>query len=293
MDIRFEELEYRYQVRTPFERRALYDINTSIKSGSFIAIIGHTGSGKSTIIQHLNGLLKPTSGKMEIGDRTITSHKKEKDLKSLRKKVGIVFQFPEHQLFEETIEKDICYGPLNFGVSLEQSKQRAREAIRLVGLSEDYLTRSPFDLSGGQMRRVAIAGILAMNPEIIVLDEPTAGLDPRGRKEIMDMFFNLHNEKNLTTILVTHSMEDAAKYADEIIVMDKGTIFKKGTVETIFSDPEALHRLGLDVPETVRFKHKLEKRFNMTIPATCLTMEELVKQVNERIRKSEKPLCKD
>jgi energy-coupling factor transport system ATP-binding protein len=293
MDIRFEELEYRYQVRTPFERRALYDVNTSIKSGSFIAIIGHTGSGKSTIIQHLNGLLKPTSGKMTIGNRTITANKKEKDLKSLRKKVGLVFQFPEHQLFEETIEKDICYGPLNFGVSLEIAKERAREAIRLVGLSEDYLSRSPFDLSGGQMRRVAIAGILAMKPEIIILDEPTAGLDPRGRKEIMDMFFQLHNEKNLTTILVTHSMEDAARYADEIIVMHKGTIFNQGTVEQIFSEPDALQRLGLDVPETVRFKHKLEKRFNITIPSSCLTMSDLVLHVKEIIRKSDKTACKD
>ncbi|MBD8070921.1 energy-coupling factor ABC transporter ATP-binding protein [Bacillus sp. PS06] len=293
MDIRFEELEYRYQVRTPFERLALYDINTTIKSGTFMAIIGHTGSGKSTIIQHLNGLLKPTSGTMTIGNRSISAKKKEKELKSLRRKVGIVFQFPEHQLFEETIEKDICYGPLNFGVSLDVAQKRAKEAIKLVGLSEEYLSRSPFDLSGGQMRRVAIAGILAMEPEVIVLDEPTAGLDPRGRKEMMDMFYQLHKEKQLTTILVTHSMEDAARYADEICVMHKGTIVNQGSVEQIFSNPEALHALGLDVPETVRFKQKLEQRFNITIPSSCLTMDELVAHINELIAKSEGAQCKD
>ncbi|WP_078543118.1 energy-coupling factor ABC transporter ATP-binding protein [Litchfieldia alkalitelluris] len=293
MDIRFEKLEYKYQVRTPFERLALYDISTNIESGSFVAIIGHTGSGKSTIIQHLNGLLKPTGGQIKIDGRTITAKKKQKDLKSLRKKVGIVFQFPEHQLFEETIEKDICYGPMNFGVSEEVAKRRAKEAIKLVGLSEEFLTRSPFDLSGGQMRRVAIAGILAMEPEVIVLDEPTAGLDPRGRTETMEMFYKLHKEKHLTTVLVTHSMEDAAKYADHIIVMHKGTIVNQGSVDEIFSDAEELMRLGLDVPETVRFKIKLEKRFNTRIPSSCLTMEELVEFVNQFIRKSGKNECKD
>ncbi len=293
MDIRFKELEHRYQVHTPFERLALYNINTSIKSGSYIAIIGHTGSGKSTIIQHLNGLLKPSAGSIQIGERIITAQKKQKDLKSLRKKVGIVFQFPEHQLFEETVEKDICYGPLNFGVSLKTAQEKAREIIKLVGLSEAFLTKSPFDLSGGQMRRVAIAGILAMEPEILVLDEPTAGLDPRGRVEIMEMFYKLHKKKGLTTILVTHSMEDAAHYADEMIVMHKGTIVNQGTPDEIFSKPEELSEIGLGVPESVRFKHKFEEKFNVKIPSPCLTMDDLVTQVKSLLRKSGIDSCRD
>jgi len=279
MDITFKKLEHKYQARTPFERLALYDINTEIQSGSYVAIIGHTGSGKSTILQHLNGLLQPTVGSITIGEQVITANKKAKNLKGLRKKVGIVFQFPEHQLFEETIEKDICFGPLNFGVSEEIAKVRAKEVIKLVGLSESILSKSPFDLSGGQMRRVAIAGILAMEPEVIVLDEPTAGLDPRGRKEIMDMFYRLHRERGLTTILVTHSMEDAATYADDIIVMNKGTIVKQGKPVDIFSNPEDLIQLGLNVPEVVRFKHKLESRFGLSIPDSCLTIDEMVDHI--------------
>jgi energy-coupling factor transport system ATP-binding protein len=293
MEIKFENLEHIYQIRSPFEKLALYDINSTIQSGSFTAIIGHTGSGKSTILQHLNGLLKPTSGMMRIGNRTITAGKKDKDLKSLRKKVGIVFQFPEHQLFEETIEKDICFGPINFGVPFEIAKEKAREVIKLVGLTEDYLLKSPFDLSGGQMRRVAIAGILAMEPEVIVLDEPTAGLDPRGRNEIMDMFYQLHTEKNLTTILVTHSMEDAAKYADDIIVMNKGTIVNQGSPDHIFSNPEELIKLGLDIPEIARFKYKLEQKFGIDSSTTCLKMDEIVKYVGLLMRdESEKPNAK-
>lgn len=178
-------------MKTPFERLALYDINASIKEGSYVAVIGHTGSGKSTLLQHLNGLLKPTKGQISLGSTVIQAGKKNKDLKKLRKKVGIVFQFPEHQLFEETVLKDISFGPMNFGVKKEDAEQKAREMLQLVGLSEELLDRSPFELSGGQMRRVAIAGVLAMDPEVLVLDEPTAGLDPRGRKEIMDMFYEI------------------------------------------------------------------------------------------------------
>ena len=226
MRIELRQVEYRYQLNTPFERLALHDINLNVEPGSYVAIIGHTGSGKSTILQHLNGLLKPTKGEVAIGDKVITSKKKQKDLKSIRKKVGIVFQFPEHQLFDETVEKDICFGPMNFGTSEEEAKRLAKKTIGLVGLSEDILQKSPFDLSGGQMRRVAIAGVLAMEPDVIVLDEPTAGLDPRGRKDIMDMFARLHKERGMTTILVTHSMEDAAQYADEIIVMHQGLFIK-------------------------------------------------------------------
>lgn len=275
MDITLREVEYKYSANTPFERLAIQDINLHIKEGSFVALIGHTGSGKSTILQHLNALLQPTKGQITIGDRTITAGKKEKNLRSIRQKVGIVFQFPEHQLFDETVEKDICFGPMNFGVPEEEAKKRARRLIAEVGLPEDILQKSPFDLSGGQMRRVAIAGVLAMEPEVLVLDEPTAGLDPRGRTEIMEMFYRLHKEKGLSTILVTHSMEDAAKYADEIIIMHKGRIQKTGDPRSIFSNPEELLELGLDVPQVVKFQYRLEKKMNKKLPKTCLSIEEL------------------
>lgn len=290
MDITIENLEHRYQIRSPFERLALYDVNAHIKSGSYTAIIGHTGSGKSTILQHLNGLLQPTSGSITIGERTISSKQKEKNLKSLRKNVGVVFQFPEHQLFEETVEKDICFGPLNFGVPLEEAKERARQTIKMVGLSDEYLTKSPFDLSGGQMRRVAIAGILAMNPQVLVLDEPTAGLDPRGRFEIMEMFYKLHKENGLTTILVTHSMEDASRYADQILVMEKGTIKFQGSPVEIFSKPEQVLHLGLDVPEAVRLKGLLEEKLGIEIPRSAsLSVDEIVQYVGNALKEKGVP----
>jgi energy-coupling factor transport system ATP-binding protein len=288
MDIIFKDVEHRYHTNTPFERRALYNMNLSIASGSYVAIIGHTGSGKSTLLQHLNGLLQPTNGTVHVGDQIITNAKKPKHLKSLRKKVGIVFQFPEHQLFEETVEKDICFGPVNFGIPEEQAKKIARELLPLVGLPEEVLTKSPFELSGGQMRRVAIAGVLAMEPEVIVLDEPTAGLDPRGRKEIMEMFYRLHQEKQLTTILVTHSMEDAAKYADEIVVMHRGTMLKTGTPKEIFREPNTLLEIGLDVPETILFQKKLEEKFGVKITSPCLTVEEIVEEVKKLFAKVRK-----
>ncbi|MGM0904293.1 energy-coupling factor ABC transporter ATP-binding protein [Mesobacillus maritimus] len=275
MDISLKNVEYRYSADTPFERLAIKDVSINIPSGSYVAIIGHTGSGKSTVLQHLNALLKPTKGAVLIGSREIKAGRKEKNLKGIREKVGIVFQFPEHQLFEETVEKDICFGPMNFGVSEAEAKRRAREAIKQVGLSENILEKSPFDLSGGQMRRVAIAGVLAMEPECIVLDEPTAGLDPRGRKEIMDLFYRLHKEQGLATVLVTHSMEDAARYADEIVIMHQGTVLKKGKPLEIFSNPEELLAHGLDVPEVLRFQMKLEKTFDTKFDKICLTEDEL------------------
>ncbi|TCN19324.1 energy-coupling factor ABC transporter ATP-binding protein [Mesobacillus foraminis] len=284
MDISLKNVEYRYQNNTPFERLAISDVSINIESGQYLAIIGHTGSGKSTVLQHLNALLKPTKGTVWIGNREIRAGRKEKNLKEVRQKVGIVFQFPEHQLFEETVEKDICFGPQNFGVSEEEAKRRAKEAIKQVGLHEEILSKSPFDLSGGQMRRVAIAGVLAMEPECIVLDEPTAGLDPRGRKEIMDLFYRLHRENHVATVLVTHSMEDAARYADEIVIMHKGRVQKKGTPYEIFSVPEDLLELGLDVPEVVRFQLKLEKAFNVKFGKICLTAEELTDAVADYLR---------
>ncbi|MGE6426195.1 energy-coupling factor ABC transporter ATP-binding protein [Bacillus altitudinis] len=275
MDITIKELEHRYQMKTPFERLALYDVNASIKEGSYVAVIGHTGSGKSTLLQHLNGLLKPTKGSIALGDTVLQANKKQKELKSLRKKVGIVFQFPEHQLFEETILKDICFGPMNFGVPKEKAEAKAKEMLKLVGLPESLLSRSPFELSGGQMRRVAIAGVLAMEPEVLVLDEPTAGLDPRGRKEIMDMFYELHQKANLTTILVTHSMEDAAHYADQMIVMHKGTVKAIGTPRELFANRTDMSSFGLDLPETIKFQQAVEEKLGMTFPRPLLTMDEM------------------
>lgn len=280
MEIVTKHLEYRYQLKTPFERLALYDVNIKIAPKSYTAVIGHTGSGKSTLLQHLNGLLLPTGGEIQIGDKQIKAGEKVRELKSLRQRVGIVFQFPEHQLFEETVEKDICFGPLNFGVPLGEAKKRAKEALKRVGLTEDILERSPFDLSGGQMRRVAIAGVLAMKPEVLVLDEPTAGLDPRGRHEIMEMFYKLHKKEGISIILVTHSMEDASKYADRIIVMHQGTVYKEGTPREIFSSPEELVELGLDVPETIRIQLKLEKKLGKKIGDPSLSMDELIKKLH-------------
>jgi energy-coupling factor transport system ATP-binding protein len=210
-----------------------------------------------------------------IGNREIKARQKNKNLKDVRQKVGIVFQFPEHQLFEETVERDIIFGPMNFGVSEQEAKRRAKAALVHVGLAEDILEKSPFDLSGGQMRRVAIAGVLAMEPDVIVLDEPTAGLDPRGRKEIMEMFYQLHKERDLSTILVTHSMEDAAKYADQIVIMHQGRVVKKGTPEEIFSTPTELIKMGLDVPEVVRFQLKLEEKTGTRLGKVFLSIEEL------------------
>ncbi|MFC5465895.1 energy-coupling factor ABC transporter ATP-binding protein [Lederbergia graminis] len=287
MDITLQQVEYKYQANTPFERMAIQNVDFSIPHGTFMALIGHTGSGKSTLLQHLNALLQPTKGRVIIGDRVINAEKKEKKLRPIRQKVGIVFQFPEHQLFEETVEKDICFGPMNFGVSEEEAKARARKLIVDVGLTEDVLHKSPFDLSGGQMRRVAIAGVLAMEPEVLVLDEPAAGLDPRGRTEIMEMFHQLHKEKNLSTILVTHSMDTAAKYADEIVVMHKGQVRKQGKPRDIFSDPEELLTLGLDIPDVVKFQYMFEKKFAKKIGKTCLTIEELAEAIEKMMRHGE------
>ncbi|RTR26939.1 energy-coupling factor ABC transporter ATP-binding protein [Robertmurraya yapensis] len=287
MDISLQQVEYRYQANSPFERLAIQNVSIDIPSGTYLAIIGHTGSGKSTILQHLNAILRPTEGKVVIGDREVTNAKKQKNLKEIRKRVGIVFQFPEHQLFEETVEKDICFGPMNFGVSEADAKVRARKAIKQVGLSEEILQKSPFDLSGGQMRRVAIAGVLAMEPDVIVLDEPTAGLDPRGRKEIMDMFYQLHKERNLSTVLVTHSMEDASQYADQIVIMHQGQVYKKGTPREIFHSPDGLIELGLDVPEVVRFQQKLEAAFKTKLAKTCITLDELTDEIDQLFKRGE------
>ncbi|TWI53653.1 energy-coupling factor ABC transporter ATP-binding protein [Halalkalibacter nanhaiisediminis] len=264
MDISFNQVEHRYMSGTPFEKVALKDFSVTIPSGSFTAVIGHTGSGKSTFIQHINGLLKPTSGTVKVGPYTIAAGEKKIDLKALRKEVGLVFQYPEHQLFEETVEKDISFGPINFGVPKAKAMRRAKELLPHVGLPEHVLTTSPFQLSGGQMRRVAIAGVLAVNPSILVLDEPAASLDPEGRKQMMDLFVRYHKENQTTTVLVTHHMEDAARYADHIIVLHNGQVEMTGGRELIFERASRLREIGLDLPDSVRFLEQIKEKWSLT-----------------------------
>ncbi|WP_315007942.1 energy-coupling factor ABC transporter ATP-binding protein [uncultured Granulicatella sp.] len=280
MDIRFKQVGFAYQAGTPFEMRALHDISFSIEDGSYVAIIGHTGSGKSTILQHLNALLKPTEGIVELGDKTIDSTTGNKDLKPLRKKVGIVFQFPEAQLFEETVEKDIAFGPKNFGVSEEEALKIASEVVKTVGLPEDVLKKSPFDLSGGQMRRVAIAGVLAMKPDVLVLDEPTAGLDPKGRLEMMEMFYKLNKEQHMTIVLVTHQMNDVSDYADHVIVIESGNVVKEGSPKEVFSDASWLLEKQLGVPTTLAFVEKLKEK-GWSTDKMPLTLDELAEAILE------------
>ena len=280
MDIRFKQVGFAYQAGTPFEMRALHDISFSIEDGSYVAIIGHTGSGKSTILQHLNALLKPTEGVVELGEKTIDSTTGNKDLKPLRKKVGIVFQFPEAQLFEETVEKDIAFGPKNFGVNEEEALKIAAEVVKTVGLPEDVLKKSPFDLSGGQMRRVAIAGVLAMKPEVLVLDEPTAGLDPKGRFEMMEMFYKLHKEQHMTIVLVTHQMNDVSDYADHVIVIESGNVVKEGSPKEVFSDASWLLEKQLGVPTTLAFVQKLKEK-GWSTDKMPLTLDELANAILE------------
>ena len=247
MSITCKSLDHIYGYNTPFEYYALKNVNLDIQEGSFTAIIGQTGSGKSTFIQHINALLLPTDGQITIDKYTISSKEKPEKLKQLRKKSGLVFQFPEYQLFEETIEKDIIFGPMNFGTSEEEAKEIAKKVIKMVGLDETYLQKSPFDLSGGQKRRIAIAGILAMDPDILVLDEPTAGLDPQGIREMMDLFKSIH-QLGKTVILVTHDMNHVLEYCNEVIVMNEGCVERKGKVKDVFKDSDYLLNLGIDLP---------------------------------------------
>ena len=254
--IKAENVNYIYQQGMPFERQALYDVNIEIEDGSLVALIGHTGSGKSTLIQHFNALVKPTSGKIIINGIDVTAPKA--DLRLVRKTVGLVFQYPEHQLFEETVYKDIAFGPKNMGFSDEEIDKRVRESAELVGLKEKHLTRSPFDLSGGQKRRVAIAGVLAMNPKVLILDEPTAGLDPKGRDEILATIKKLHEEnKEMIIIFVSHSMEDVAKTAERVIVMNDGHVEMQGPVAEVFAQAEHLQEIGLIVPQVTLLTDKL------------------------------------
>lgn len=279
MQIKFESVNHIYNANTPMERRALYNIEFDVPKGQFLAIIGHTGSGKSTLIQHMNGLLKPSSGNIKVGDKVIKSDDKNRDLREIRQHVGLVFQFPEYQLFEETIERDIIFGPMNYGVSEEEAIRSAHDVIQMVGLDIEMLGRSPFNLSGGQMRRVAIAGILAMDPDILVLDEPTAGLDPRGQFEIMEMFYKLNKEYGKTIVLVTHDMDLVAKYAEDVIVMNKGVLTIKGTPKNVFKQVDLLRTCGITLPIPSQNYYKLLERLNVDVDNLPLTEEEFIGQV--------------
>lgn len=277
MSIKFEQVSHTYSKNTPFQYIALKNVDLAIEKGSFTAIIGHTGSGKSTLIQHINGLILPTSGIVTVNDFIIDAKNPPKILRSLRQMAGLVFQFPEYQLFEDSVEKDIIFGPKNFGVDEETAKQKAKDALAMVKMDESYLEKSPFDLSGGQKRRIAIAGILVMDPDILVLDEPTAGLDPQGAKEMMDLFKAL-NEQGKTVIIVTHDMNHVLNYCDHAVVMNKGEIIKMGTVNEIFEDPEYLETLSIDLPIMTHFIYELNKK-GFHIDPTIHDLDTLVKAI--------------
>ena len=278
MGIALENVSFTYQEGTPLASTALSDVSLTIADGSYTALIGHTGSGKSTILQLLNGLLVPSQGSVRVFDTLITSTSKNKDIRQIRKQVGLVFQFAENQIFEETVLKDVAFGPQNFGVSEEDAEQIAREKLALVGIDESLLNRSPFELSGGQMRRVAIAGILAMEPAVLVLDEPTAGLDPLGRKELMNLFRKLH-QSGMTIVLVTHLMDDVAEYANQVYVMEKGRLVKGGKPSDIFQDVVFMEEVQLGVPKITAFCKRLADR-GVSFKRLPIKIEEFKESLN-------------
>ena len=278
MGIALENVSFTYQEGTPLASTALSDVSLTIEDGSYTALIGHTGSGKSTILQLLNGLLVPSQGSVRVFDTLITSTSKNKDIRQIRKQVGLVFQFAENQIFEETVLKDVAFGPQNFGVSEEDAEKIAREKLALVGIDESLFDRSPFELSGGQMRRVAIAGILAMKPAILVLDEPTAGLDPLGRKELMNLFKKLH-QSGMTIVLVTHLMDDVAEYANQVYVMEKGCLVKGGKPSDVFQDVVFMEEVQLGVPKITAFCKRLADR-GVSFKRLPIKIEEFKESLN-------------
>lgn len=283
MLIELKNTEYKYMPGTPYEKTALKNITLEIKKGEFIGLIGHTGSGKSTLIQQLNGLLKPTAGKIFIDGKDISD--KDVKLRKLRFKVGLVFQYPEYQLFDETVAGDIAFGPHNMGLTAEETEKRVDEAMKLVGLNENLKNKSPFELSGGQKRRTAIAGVLAMNPEVLILDEPAAGLDPKGRNDILKQIEFMHKEKNMTIILVSHSMEDIARYADRVIVMKDGEIAAQGTSDEIFSMRERLADINLDVPQITKVTDILRNK-GYDLPENIYTVDDAVYETMKLFEKA-------
>lgn len=277
MSIKIENLVHVYMSKSPFEKVALNNVNLEINDGEFVALIGHTGSGKSTLIQHMNGLLRPTSGKIIIDSTDITE--KNVKLSDIRKKVGLVFQYPEYQLFEETIEKDIEFGPRNLGLDNEEITRRVKRAMNMVGLDyETYKDKSPFDLSGGQKRRVAIAGVIAMEPKTLILDEPTAGLDPKGRDDILNQIKILHDEYKMTIIIVSHSMEDVANIAERVIVMNKGEVALQGKPSEVFVEVEKLEKMGLAVPQVTYLMRELKNK-GFDVSNKVYTIEQAKKEL--------------
>lgn len=271
MSIKLEHINYTYSPETAYEIHALKDINLEIRDGEFLGLIGHTGSGKSTLVQHLNGLVRATSGHLYFNEEDV--YAPDYDMRKLRSRVGLVFQYPEHQLFETDVLSDVCFGPKNQGFSREEAEEKARKAMRMVGLSEEYEKQSPFELSGGQKRRAAIASVLAMEPDVLILDEPTAGLDPRGRDEILDQISLLHREQGLTIVLVSHSMEDVAKYVERIIVMNQGGVLYDGVPREVFRHYKELEQVGLAAPQVTYIMHSLKNR-GFAVDENATTIEE-------------------
>lgn len=283
MAIKFKNLSYIYDESMPYAHTALDNINLDIEEGKITAIIGQTGSGKSTLVEHLNALLLPSGGSLEILDHTIVAKEKNKGLKSLRQQVGLVFQFSEYQLFEETILKDVAFGPKNYGASIEEANKKAIAALKLVGIGEELFNSSPFDVSGGQKRRIAIAGILALEPKIIVLDEPTAGLDPKGSEEMINLFVDLNKKFNKTIIIVSHDNEMVYNYADNTVLMSNGRVIYNGSTLELFNNGELVSKYNLIKPNLVEFKDMLnQKGFN--IPGNVRTIEELARFLKKEIR---------
>lgn len=276
MSIELKNVNYIYSPGTAYEKHALKDISLEIPQGQFVGIIGHTGSGKSTLIQHLNGLIKATSGEILYEGKSIYDPKY--NLKTLRSQVGLVFQYPEHQLFEVDVFSDVCFGPRNLGLTKEEAEERAKEALELVGFPQKYYKQSPFELSGGQKRRAAIAGVLAMRPKVLILDEPTAGLDPKGRDEILDQVAYLHKETGMTVVLVSHSMEDIARYVERIIVMNKGNKLYDGTPKEVFRNYKELEQIGLAAPQVTYIMHELQQK-GLKVSADVTTVEEAAEEI--------------
>ena len=285
MSIKAVDLNYVYGNGTAFEQHALFDVNFEIQDGEFVGIIGHTGSGKSTLIQHLNGLIKASSGALYYNGENIYEDKY--DMKKLRSKVGLVFQYPEHQLFEIDVLTDVCFGPKNQGFSEEEAKEKAKKALSLVGLGESYYSQSPFEPSGGQKRRVAIAGVLAMEPDILVLDEPTAGLDPKGRDEILGQISHLQKETGISVVLVSHSMEDVANYVERIIVMNKGKVMFDDVPHRVFSHVKELEAVGLAAPQVTYILHQLKDN-GFDVDPSATTIEEAKETILQAVRKNSK-----
>lgn len=284
MAIIFKSLSYIYDEGMPYAHHALKDINLNIEEGKITAIIGKTGSGKSTLVEHLNALLVPSSGSLEIEDTIILPGKKNKGLKALRKKVGLVFQFSEYQLFEETILKDVAFGPKNYGASEQEAIAKAKLALKMVGIDESYYETSPFDLSGGQKRRIAIAGILALEPKIIVLDEPTAGLDPKGSQEMIDLFVKLNKKAGITVILVTHDNEIVYNYADNTVLMADGEVKYSGNTLELFNDKEKVKVFNILEPKILSVKNALNDK-GFKIPSNVRTIDELAKYLSKELKK--------